>query len=43
LDKLCAENYNNLFSGDSWKLTKGSMVVDRGTKYSTLYIRGYII
>jgi len=25
--KLCYENYNNSFSGDSWKLTKSSMVV----------------
>jgi len=30
--KLYDENYNILFSGDSWKLTKGSMVVGRGTK-----------
>jgi len=36
--KLCDENYNNSFSGDSWKLTKGSMVVGRGTTQSTLYI-----
>jgi len=36
--KLCDENYNNSFAGDSWKLTKGSMVVGRGTKHSTLYI-----
>jgi len=36
--KLCDENYNNTFSSESWKLTKGSMVVGRGTKHSTLYI-----
>jgi len=36
--KLCDENYNSSFGGDSWKLTKGSMVVSRGTKHSTLYI-----
>ena len=30
--KLCDENYNSSFAGDSWKLTKGSMVVGRGTK-----------
>ena len=36
--KLCDENYDILFSGDSWKLTKGSMVVGRGSKHSTLYI-----
>ena len=36
--KLCDENYDNLFSGDSWKLTKGSMVVGRGSKHSTLSI-----
>jgi len=36
--KLCDENYNNSFASDSWKLTKGSMVVGRGTKHSTLYI-----
>jgi len=36
--KLCDENYNNSFSGDSWKLTKGSMIVGRSTKHSTLYI-----
>ena len=36
--KLCDENYDSLFSGDSWKLTKGSMVVGRGSKHSTLYI-----
>jgi len=38
VSKLSDENYNNSFSGDSWKLTKGSMVVGRGTKHSTLYI-----
>ena len=38
VDKLCYENYNNSFLGDSWKLIKGSMVVGRGTKHSTLYI-----
>jgi hypothetical protein len=36
--KLCDEGYNNLFSQDTWKLTKGSMVVARGMKCSTLYI-----
>ena len=36
--KLCDENYNNSFSGDSWKLTTGSMDVGRGTKHPTLYI-----
>ena len=36
--KLCDENYDSLFSRDGWKLTKGSMVVARGTKYSTLYL-----
>jgi len=36
--KLCDENYNSSFASDSWKLTKGSMVVGRGTKHSTLYI-----
>jgi len=36
--KSCNENYNNLFSGDSWKFTMGFMVVGRGTKHSTLYI-----
>ncbi|KAK2382823.1 putative mitochondrial protein [Trifolium repens] len=36
--KLCDEGYNNLFSRDTWKLTKGSMVVARGMKCSTLYI-----
>ena len=38
IGKLCDENYNNSFAGDSWKLTKGSMVVGRGTKHSALYI-----
>jgi len=36
--KLCDENYNKSFSFDSWKLTKGSIIVGRGTKHSTLYI-----
>jgi len=36
--KLCDENYNSSFSSDSWKLTKGSMVVGRCTKHSALYI-----
>jgi len=36
--KLCDENYNSSFLGDSWKLTKGSMIVGKGTKHSTLYI-----
>src|SRR6266487_6490033 len=36
--KLCDEGYNNLFSRDTWKLTKGSMVVARGRKCSTLYV-----
>ena len=35
---LCDENYNNSFSGDNWKLTKGFMVVGKGTKHSTFYI-----
>jgi len=35
---LCDENYKSSFSSDSWKLTKGSMVMGRGTKHSTLYI-----
>jgi len=35
---FCDENYTRLFSGDNWNLTKGSMVVGRGTKHSTLYI-----
>jgi len=38
IGKLCNENYDSSFLGDSWKLTKGSMVVGRGTKHSTLYI-----
>jgi len=38
IGKFCDENYNRLFSDDSWNLTKGSMVVGRGTKHSTLYI-----
>jgi len=36
--KLCDENYNSSFSCDSWKLTKGSMVMGISTKHSTLYI-----
>jgi len=38
VDKLCDENYNISFLSDNWKLTKGFMVVRRGTKHSTLYI-----
>ena len=38
IGKLCDENYKSLFLVDSWKLTKGSMVVGKGTKHSTLYI-----
>jgi len=37
VNKFSNENYNNSFSGDSWKLTMGSMVVGRGTKHSTIY------
>ncbi|PNX87194.1 multidrug and toxin extrusion protein 2-like, partial [Trifolium pratense] len=33
--KLCDEGYNSLFSRDTWKLTKGSMIVARGIKCST--------
>ena len=36
--KLCDEGYENLFSRDSWKLTKGSMIIARGTKCSNLYL-----
>jgi len=47
--KLCDENYNNLFSGDSWKLTKDSMVVKdvvhavEFVDRTTCGIRGYVI
>ena len=36
--KLCDEGYDNFFSRDSWKLTKGSMIIARGTKCSNLYL-----
>jgi hypothetical protein len=36
--KLCDEGYDSLFSRDSWKLSKGSMIVARGTKCSNLYL-----
>ena len=36
--KLCDEGYDSLFSKDSWKLSKGSMIVARGTKCSNLYL-----
>ena len=38
IGKLCDENYNSSFSGDSWKLTKSSMVVGRGIRASIVYI-----
>ena len=36
--KLDDEGYCNTFVNGQWKLTKGSMVVARGKKFSTLYI-----
>jgi len=36
--RLCDEGYDSLFSRDSWKLSKGSMIVARGTKFSNLYL-----
>ncbi|PKA66618.1 Retrovirus-related Pol polyprotein from transposon TNT 1-94 [Apostasia shenzhenica] len=38
INKLCDKGYKSYFSGDNWKLTKGSMVVARGKKHSTLYL-----
>ena len=35
--RLCDEGYNNLFSRDTWKLTKGFMILARGRKCSTFY------
>src|ERR1044072_731703 len=36
--KLCDDGYDSLFSRNSWKLSKGSMVVARGVRHSTLYV-----
>jgi hypothetical protein len=36
-EKLDSEGYNNTFSDGRWKLTKGSLVVSRGTKTYSLY------
>ena len=36
--KLDDEGFINYFGGSKWKLTKGSLVVARGTKTNTLYV-----
>ncbi|KAG8370165.1 hypothetical protein BUALT_Bualt14G0088900 [Buddleja alternifolia] len=36
--KLCGEKYDSLFSGDTWKLCKGVMVLARGKQHSNLYL-----
>ncbi|KAG8385877.1 hypothetical protein BUALT_Bualt03G0090800 [Buddleja alternifolia] len=36
--KLCGEKYDSLFSGDTWKLRKGVMVLARGKQHSNLYL-----
>ena len=36
--KLDDEGYANQFNGGKWKLTKGNLVIAKGTKVSTLYI-----
>ncbi|KAJ4721959.1 Retrovirus-related Pol polyprotein from transposon TNT 1-94 [Melia azedarach] len=38
VSKLCDDGYDNNFSGDNWKLTKGVMVIASGKKYSNLYL-----
>jgi len=38
VDKLDEEGYCNTFHNGQWKLTKGSLVVARGTKQSKLYV-----
>lgn len=36
--KLNDDGYNNYFGEGNWKLTKGSLVVAKGKKMSTLYM-----
>ena len=38
IGKLDDKGFCNTLSGGQWKLTKGFMVVARGTKHSSLYL-----